>query len=345
MKYLIFFLLFPCSLTAQNALVSFGNTQKPTTASMAVSPTSTINMTSVTGSQGSSISHLFSWASWIGTNVTVTLGGSGFVWSPDNVNWFSTTQTYSPAGVAGNTPFYVAMAASNGVGPFSGTITYSAAGVSSVVYSMSGTTTGSTITPDTMGFFFDSTHIVVPGMFEVRNASTNQHDPSKNLITGTIAGTTITYSSVSTSPTNWNPSLGGICTNAGNGSPGSSIPVGAIAVMNECWYTAAVFDTTKPQFVTTGWKTDGTTYDITISGTTNASFGLAALTVVYVRGTVLIPAGGQALQGYQGSGNQTHAVTWTNVIPGVGGTFTFYMGKNASGEQAGVMSYITIKKH
>jgi hypothetical protein len=189
------------------------------------------------------------------------------------------------------------------------------------------------VTPDSARFQFLLTpSLLVSGWQGVIG------DPSLAVRSGTITGTTITYSTVSTSSSNWGQFFGA-CIGASNGVTNANIPDASNSgVMREAYNTANVFQTTDPQFVSGGWKTDGTTYDIELSGTTQ--YSVNAIGNYSVRGSSL-----SSTLSISGSGNTDSNAIWTDVAPDSSGKFTFYVGKSNSGQDVGMLSYIKIKQH
>ena len=163
-------------------------------------------------------------------------------------------------------------------------------------------------------------------------------DPSVAIIAGTISGTSVTYSTVSTSSNNWGQFLGA-CIGASNGVTNATIPDPANSgVMREAFNTANLYQTTYPQFISGGWKTDGTTYDIEMSGTTQ--YNVSANGTYNIKGSILYSP-----LAFLGQSNTSSKAVWTNVTPDSAGNFTCYVGKNNTGEQVGMLSYIKIKQH
>lgn len=217
-------------------------------------------------------------------------------------------------------------------GSISGNLVLSGTGVTTITIPISGTVTTAT-TPDSARFqFLLSPSLAVPGWQGVLG------DPSLNVLSGTVSGTTITYSTVSTNSNNWGQFFGA-CIGANNGVTNATIPDASNSgVMKEAFNTANVYQTTYSQFISGGWKTDGTTYDIELSGTTQ--YSVNAVGTYNVLGSSL-----SSPLAISGSGNTSSKATWTSVSPDASGNFTFYVGKNSSGEQVGMLSYIKIKKH
>ncbi|HEY4111643.1 PKD domain-containing protein [Puia sp.] len=218
-------------------------------------------------------------------------------------------------------------------GSISGNLVLSGTGVSTINIPVTGTVSPLVTTPDSARFqFLITSSLLVSGWQGVMG------DPSLAVLSGTISGTTITYTTVSTSSSNWGQ-FAGACIGANNGVTNATIPdMSNRGVMKEAVLSSLLYQTTNPQFISGGWKTDGTTYDIELSGTTQ--YSVSAVGSYNVRGSTL-----NSPLAISGSGNTSSKVTWTNVSPDASGNFTFYFGKNNSGEQVGMLSYIKIKKH
>src|SRR5882757_7525761 len=165
-------------------------------------------------------------------------------------------------------------------GSISGNLVLSDTGGSSITIPVTGTVSGAPTTPDSAKFqFLITPSLLVPGWQGVIG------EPSLAVLSGTISGTTITYTTVSTSSNNWGQFFGA-CIGPSNGVTNATIPDSSNSgVMKEAVNTALLYQTTYPQFVSGGWRTDGTTYDIEMSGATQ--YSVAALGSYNVRGSTL----------------------------------------------------------
>lgn len=319
-------------VTTQNVAVS--GTTSAGTPTLSLSPTSLTGFTSTAGSLGGSQSYVLTGSSLTG-NVTIT-APSGFSVSLNNSS-FASSQTVTPSGGAVSQTVYAALAAANTTGSYSGNITHASTGATTQNEAVSGVTSGSSIIPDSMMFIFDSANIIT-----ATNKQNVTGDPHSRVLSGTHTGTAITYSTVSTSTNNWSPTGSPLtCMFPNDGMSTATIPAGfsgSGGAMSEAAFTGNVYNTTYPQFITGGWKTDGTTYDIEVSGCTN--FSVSANTTFNVQGASL-----QTSQTFLAQSNTSNKATWTNIAPDASGNFTFYMGKAASGELFGFISYIKITKH
>lgn len=321
------------SCTASGATSNFVTVTGTTTGSptLSVSPTSLSGFTSVAGTQGSSQSYSLT-GSQLTANVTVT-APSGYVVSKDNSS-FAGSQTVTQSGGTVSQTIYSALAAANTANTYSGNVTNASTGATTKNVSLSGTTSSSATTPDTIGFHFDTSAISVPGMITVTG------DPSKRIISGTVAGTTITYTSVAAA--NWVSGLAS-CVFPNDGITNSTIPTGAINACKECWFSSQITSTSVPQFVVGGLKTDGTTYDVYVSGTTSFT-SVNSLTQFIIKGASTLSS--QTLTAISGStSNTTVQLHFGPVAPDGSGNITTYMGKNDSGQQYGFWTYEIIKKH
>jgi len=298
-----------------------------------VNPTSLTGFTSITGSLGGSQSYSLTGTALTG-NITVQ-SPAGYKVSKDNSS-FAFQQTVVPVSGSISQTIYVALSDTNTIpGTYSGNIGNSGGGATTKNVTVNGTTSGAASTPDSVKFQFDTT-----AANNVAGWTIVQGDPSKHIISGTIPNTTITFTTVSTSNSNWGTfgSPAG-CIGVNNGVTNATIPDPANSgVMKEAVFTSNLYQTTNAQFVVGGLKTDGTTYDIELSGTTH--FSLAAVGNYNVRGSVL-----QTAKNFNGNANTSSKATWTAITPDAGGNFTFYIGKLTSGEQVALLSYIKITKH
>lgn len=258
------------------------------------------------------------------TNFEVSADNITFV--PNfNITLSGTSLTGQPV------PVYARIKAASASGFVSGNVTITSTGVNTQTVGLSGNV--SATVPDSARFQFDTTSANdVAGWIIVRG------DPSVHVISGNLGS--ITYSTVSTNPANWGTFFGA-CIGLNNGVTNSNVPYsGSTGVNKEAMNTSNNYQTTNAQFVTGGWKTDGTTYDIIIGAAINPSFGVAANGGYSVRGSAL-----QTELGLQASGNVSNVVSWTSIAPDGSGNFTFYVGKNTPGEQVGAISWIIIRKH
>lgn len=300
--------------------------------SMAVSPTSLSGLTSSSGTQGTPATYTLSWTNWLGANIGV-VAPTGHVVSQDGTV-YNTSTTVTPSGASGNRTMYDALASGNSAGTYAGSIVHTAFGASNSPLNLgtTGVTSAATNTPDTIGYFFDSTTGPIAGMYEIRG------NAGGRIISGTVPGTTLTYTSVAANTNNWNN--GGLTSTvfANDGVTNATIPVGATKAMYEAWFTSNIYTTSYPQIILGGFKTDGTTYDIVVSGTT--SYPVNANTTYNVQGATL-----QTSQTFLAQSNISNSASWTSLSPDGSGNFTFYIGKVTSSEQYAFVSYITIKKH
>jgi len=296
-----------------------------------VSPNTLSGFTSTAGNLGGSQSYSLTGSALTGT-ITVT-PPSGYKVSKDN-STFTTSTTVTPSSGAINQTIYAALSDANTAGSYSGNITNSGGGATAQNVAVSGTTTAPATTPDSARFQFDTTTANdVAGWTIVRG------DPSKHVISGTVGSTTITYTTVSTSTSNWAPFCSP-CASTGinNGVTNATIPyTGSTGVMREAAFTTTPYQTTNAQFISGGWKTDGTLYDVIISGTTQ--FGFAAVGSYTVRGATL-----SSNQPINGASNTSTQSTWTSMAPDASGNFSFYFGPQ-SGNQIALVSFIIIRKH
>jgi len=288
----------------------------------------------------SSIANLNGTAGTAGTPQTVTVTFSGTTInasaptnteiSKDSGATYASSQTL---GSVSPVDLKIRTTAAAPAGSISGNLVLSGTGVSTINVPVTGTVAPLVTTPDSARFqFLITSSLLVPGWQGVLG------DPSFAVLSGTISGTTITYTTVSTSSGNWGQ-FGGACIGANNGVTNATIPdMSNRGVMKEAVLSSNLYQTTNPQFISGGWKTDGTTYDIELSGTTQ--YSVSAVGSYNVRGSAL-----NSPLAISGSGNTSSKATWTNLSPDASGNFTFYFGKNNSGEQVGMLSYIKIQKH
>lgn len=207
------------------------------------------------------------------------------------------------------------------------------------------------ITPDSMMFIFDTT-IRVTGL----NKQPVTGDATKRIISGTYPGTTIGFSSFSTSTAAWNPAGAGTsCVQPNDGVTNATVPPGFTAAAQECWFTANLFQTTTPCFKSTGWLT-GNTYDIYVYASTSftginsqSQYGVAGASLLT---TALSPnSGSPTTYGnaiITASLNTNQYIKFDNggagLAPDGTGAFTFFMGF-FTGNQFGFLSAIHIKRH
>ncbi|HEY8968715.1 MAG TPA: DUF4402 domain-containing protein, partial [Puia sp.] len=291
------------------------------------SPMSISGLTGITGNTGTPQTVTVTFSS--GTTISVTAPSNTEI-SKDGGSTYASSQTLTSGSPVA---LKIRTTATAPIGAISGNLTLSGTGVSTVNVPVTGAVTNTLTTPDSAGFQFLLTpSLLVAGWQGVIG------DPSLAVRSGTISGTTITYSTVSTSSSNWGQFFGA-CIGANNGVTNATIPDATNSgVMREAYNTANVFQTTNPQFISGGWKTDGTTYDIELSGTTQ--YSVNALGSYSVRGSTL-----SSTLSISGSGNISSNAMWTNLAPDSSGNFTFYVGKSNSGQDVGMLSYIKIKKH
>jgi hypothetical protein len=270
------------------------------------------------------------------TNTEISQDG-GSTWSTVN-QIFSTG---SPKGVQ------IRTTAAAPAGAISGNLTLSGTnGVSTINVPISGNVASSLTTPDSVKFQILLTHSnLVPGWTEV------QGDPSVAVQSFQIPGTTITFSSVSTSSNNWGQFLGA-CIGVNGGVTNASIPDASNSgVMREAVNTANTYNTTYPQYVIGGLDPNKK-YDVEISGTTQ--YNVAAVASYNVKGASLQTS--QALDGhpYNIGPNLTNVLYWdgsptnnrtgTGFSPDASGNITIYFGIQP-GNQVAMLSYIKIWDH
>lgn len=330
--------LLPLLLHAQLPDFSRALHHVPAAPSLTLTPTTTSGLGSVTGSLGTAITYTISWSAWTGNVVTVT-DTTGFSISPDGSTWTITSYTFTPSGASGSKTLSAALASGNTAGSYTGRIKHAATGATTVYESLAGTTTG-LAAPDSVRFQFDST-----AAFNVSGWTAVTGDASKRVISGTVAGTSVTYTTVSTSTNNWNPDGALTCVLPNDGTTGATIPyAGSTGVMKESWFTWNDTTSTYPQFTVTGLN-PANTYDIEMSGTLLGSYDLNSLTYFNVRGSTLQTwSAGFVAAVNGGASNTSTKATWSSVTAGSGGTFNFYVGTSA-GNQLSCMSYIIVRKH
>lgn len=319
------------SCTASGATSGFVTLTGTTTGNptLSVSTGTLSGFTSTAGTQGASKNYTLTGSQLTG-NITVT-APSGYVVSKDNSS-FAGTQTVTPSGGTISQIIYAALAAANTNGSYSGNVTNAGGGATTQNVAVSGST--GSVTPDTIAFHFDTSAISVPGMVTVTG------DASKRIISGAVSGTTITYTSVATA--NWVSGLAS-CVFPNDGITNSTIPTGATNACKECWFSSQITSTSVPQFVVGGLKTDGTTYDVYVSGTTSFT-SVNSLTQFIIKGASTLSS--QTLTAIAGSTpNTTVQLHFGPVAPDGSGNITVYMGKNDSGQQYGFWTYLIIKKH
>jgi hypothetical protein len=288
----------------------------------------------------SSITGLNGTAGTAGTPQTVTVTFSGITVtanaptnteiSKDSGVTYASSQTLTSGSPVG---LMIRTTAAAPAGAISGNLTLTGSDTSAITIPVTGTVSSAATTPDSARFqFLITPSLLVPGWQGVLG------DPSVSVLSGTIPGTTITYSTVSTNSSNWGQFLGA-CIGPNDGVTNATIPDPSNSgVMREAVNTANLYQTTYPQFISGGWKTDGTTYDIEISGT--SQYPVSAVGTYNVRGSILYSP-----LAIEGASNTSSKMTWTSLSPDSSGNFTFYVGKNSSGEMVGMLSYIKIKKH
>lgn len=306
------------------------------------SPTPITGLTNTTGSQGTPATYTLTWANWTGQNINVA-PPTGYVSSQDGTVWGNPI-VVTPSGTSGSRTMYVALGTAATTGTHTAAnIVHTSLGASNSPYNVSvaGVTSASTSTPDTIGYYFDSTTGAIPGMYEIRG------DPSKRLLSGTVAGTTLTYTTVSTSTNNWTQGGSGACILIGDGcTPASSatIPTGATKALAEGVYNWIIYQTTYPQAIFGGFKTDGTKYDIEMSGSANGSYNINTNGSYNVQGAALQTFIGilNAVNG--GASNTSSKATWTNIAPDASGNFSIFFGPQ-TGNQAAFLNYIIFRKH
>lgn len=313
-----------------------------TVPSLSANPTSITGLNGVTGTAGTpqTVSVTFQ-ASTITatapTNTEVSQDGGGS-WAASQI--FSTG---SPKGVQIRTK------SAAGAGAISGNLALTGTGgVSSVNVPVSGTVTSSAVTPDSIKFQFNITSgFLVSGWTQVLG------DPSTGVRSGSVAGTTVTYSTVATSSNNWGQ-FAGACIGASNGITNAVIPdLSNRNVMKEAVLTSNVYNTSFPQFVIGGLKTDGTRYDLELSCATQ--YVLSTLGVYDVKGLTLQTS--QQLQGYFNPGGPNTSVslywdgsvgndhTGTGFLPDASGNITIYFGTLEPSQQVALLAYIKVWDH
>lgn len=306
------------------------------------SPAAITGLTNTLGTQGSPATYTLTWANWTGQNINVA-APAGYVSSQDGTV-YNNPIVVTPSGTSGSRTMYVALGTAATTGTHSAAnIVHTSIGASNTPYNVSvaGVTSASTVTPDTIGFYMDTTTGAIPGMVEVRG------DPSKRLLSGTVPGTTLTWTTVAVNTNNWyqGPSGASILINDGC-TPASSatIPTGATKALAEGFYTWNAYTASFPQFISGGWKTDGTTYDIEMSGSTRGDYNINTLGWYNVKGASLQTPFGilNAVNG--GVSNTSTKATWTNIAPDASGNFFIYVGVQA-GNQAAFLNYVIIRKH
>jgi hypothetical protein len=316
--------IFTWMLKQGDTSMVYGDTS--TTPSLAASPLSIIGLNGTVGTAGTSqtVNVTFS-----RTTINASAPSNTEISIDGGISYASSQSLAysSPAGLM------IRTTAGAAAGSISGNLVLSGTGVSSITIPVTGTVSGSGTTPDSARFqFLITPSLLVSGWQGVIG------DPSLAVLSGTISGTNVTYSTVSTSSNNWGQ-FNGACIGASNGVTNATIPDASNSgVMKEAFNTANLYQTTYPQFITGGWKTDGTTYDIELSGTTQ--YPVSPLGTYNVKGSTL-----SSSFSISGSGNTSSNITWTNVSPDTSGNFTFYVGKDNAGQQVGMLSYIKIKKH
>jgi len=300
------------------------------------SPTTLSGFTSVAGSLGGSQSSTI-----VGTNLTGNLTAgplAGYKVSKDNIS-FATTQTLTASSGSVNQLIYLALSDANTAGTYNGNFPISGGGASTVNIAVTGTTTSGATTPDSARFRFGlttGTGFSMAGWQDVIG------DPSTGVRSGTISGTTITYTTVSTNTANWT-TFGGGSAGASNGVTNATIPYsGSTNAMKEGFVNAGVSQTTNAQFISGGWKTDGTTYDIELSGSTQ--YAISGVGSYNVRGLGGVLSFSSVDNQITATNNTADKVTWTSVQPDASGNFTFYFGI-ITGQQAALLNYIIIRKH
>jgi len=297
-----------------------------TTPSLAASPSSITSLNGTAGAAGTAQTVTVTFSR---TTINASAPSNTEI-SIDGGATYASTQSLaysSPAGLK------IRTTAGAPAGSISGNLVLSGTGVSSINIPITGTVSPSGTTPDSARFqFLITPSLLVSGWQGVIG------DPSLAVLSGTISGTTVTYTTVSTSSNNWGQFYGA-CIGASNGVTNATIPDASNnGVMKEAVNTANLYQTTYPQFISGGWLTDGTTYDIELSGTTH--YAVSAVGTYNVQGSTL-----NSPLSISGSGNTGSNAIWTNVSPDASGNFTFYVGKSSSSGQVGMLSYIKIKKH
>jgi hypothetical protein len=195
----------------------------------------------------------------------------------------------------------------------------------------------SAITPDSVFIQFDTTianHVTLAGY----SMAYSDGDPSLNVISGTIPGTTITWTTVATS--NWGQfGVPPNCILPNNGMSSATVPAGATNAMKEGYTNTTTYQTTNAQVIIGGLN-PAFTYDISVYCSANTTPIVAAVTNVSIRGLTLLTP-----QNINASGNTSTALNFASVSPDSGGNLTFYMGRLTGGEQKGYFNCASIRKH
>ena len=188
------------------------------------------------------------------------------------------------------------------------------------------------VAPDSMRFQFDTT-----AANNVSGWTIIQGDPSLSVKSGSIPGTSVTYTTGTTSSSTWGQ-FAGACIGLSNGVTNATIPyTGATGVMKEAVLTSTVYNTSNAQFVVSGLNVSKT-YNIELSGTTQ-------YTAVNSNGTYNVKGSSlQTSQNLNSNVNTANKLTWTNVAPDSGGNLTFYFGKQ-SGQDCALLAYIILRQN
>lgn len=164
--------------TSQNLSVTLiVNSSNP---SIILNPTSNALPSTVTGTQGGSISYSVTGRNLTQTNYTVTAPANTTI-SPDNVNW-SSSYTISNVGGGINTNTFAALSPSASPGSYSGYVTYTASDISGVQDTVGGTVTsggGTVIDTIVAQFVLDSSAQSISGWTDVAG------DPHASIRTAT----------------------------------------------------------------------------------------------------------------------------------------------------------------
>lgn len=189
-------------------------------------------------------------------------------------------------------------------------------------------------TPDTVRIQMDTTVAFDVSPFMVLRGDAHLH-----VITASIAGTTVSASTVATA--NWSP-FAGACIGPSNGITNATIPTGYTGVMREGFVQAATYQTTNPQIRVDGLL-PSTSYTVKLSGTTQ--YNVAAKGNYNVKGTTLQTV--QTLTNNNaGAPNTSTELSFSGVVSDSNGTILIYVGKTntTGGTDCALISYATFIK-
>lgn len=314
-----------------------------------VTGTLSFSLTSITanGAAGTAGSPATTTATFAGNTVTGGVAPTGIEYSVNGGStYLASSQTFSSGSPLG---ILIRTAASASAQTNSGNIHFTMPGASAVDVAIGGTVSSSTTTPDSVIVYMDSTTGSLGGNSIQMKGDPSAHAGTGHLITGSLAGTTFSASSVSTSGNNWGYTTGtgnAGCMYANDGYASSVFGAPWTAALKEGAFTSNLYQTTYAQVVVSGFKTDGTTYDVSIGSSTvynNASGGEFNVKGASLQTPKFITANTSNTPNGATAGD-TPAL-WTSVQPDGSGNITIYFGTKDVGQLFAIINYAKFNKH